>query len=324
MSNQAYLDLITAGVSVPLSILASGYSPQGLIYERVFPRVKSVLRTGQIPIFGKDAFKRYETVRARGAHSNRAQMTPDSWITFACTEHDLAIPLDQLELEELANIPGDRQLNALFDLENRQRRRVQWNMALELEGTIADTVQNSANYAAAHVTSLSGSNCFSETGSTPVTYIEAAREIIRQDIGVYPNTMVMGAEAYSTLKFHAQYTDKMKLTMDKVVMPSLIAQMHDLKEVIIGMSMGIDADGNFVDLWGDNILLFYKPETTTPTVDEPSFGYVIVPAFSSKPFPYIDIFPEEGGKIINVRCTDMYTEKFIMANAGYLIKNVKK
>jgi hypothetical protein len=319
-----FFDTITEGVSVPLTTLASGYKPQGLIGETVFPVVKSVTKGGKIPIFGKDAFKVFETLRARGAKSNRAGMEADSWKTFFCEEHDLCIPLDARELNELNNLPGDMALKALFNLQDRQRRRVQWNLKLELEKVIADDVQNSANYAVGNKLALTGSDCFSETGSDPVSAIEAGREAIRKKIGVYPNTAIMGADTYATLKFHAAYTAIMTVTNDKVVRPSLLAQVHDLKRVIIGLSMGLDSAGAFYDLWSDNLVLAYIPDTGTPDIDEPSFGYTIKPGFSPTPYPYVDIFTEEGGKIVNVRCTDMYDTLMIMADAGYLISNTKK
>lgn len=319
-----FFDSITEGVSVPLTTLASGYKPQGLIGETVFPVVKSVTKGGKIPIFGKDAFKIFETLRARGAHSNRADMEADSWVTFACEEHDLAIPLDKRELDELKNLPGDVALKALFNLQDRQRRRVQWNLKLELEKVIADQVQAVANYGTDNKVALASGTCWSETGSDPVSNIETGREAIRKKIGVYPNTLIMGADTYATLKFHAAYTNLLRLTTDKVVRPDLIAQVHDLKRVIIGLSMGLDSAGAFYDLWSDNAILAYIPDTGTPDIDEPSFGYTIKPAFSPNPYPYVDIFTEEGGKIVNVRCTDMYDTLMIMANAGYLISNCKK
>lgn len=322
MSN--FFDSITEGVNVPLTTLASGYAPAGLIGEQVFPVVRSITQGGKIPVFGKDAFKIYETLRARGAKSNRAGMSPDTWKTFYCEEHDLAIPLDKRELDALKNLPGDATLKALFNLENRQRRRVQWNLKLELEKVIADDVQNTNNYSASNRKALANSTCWSETGSSPDDDIEAGREAIRSKIGRYPNTLILGSDAYAQLKFHAAYTEKMKLTSDKVVRPELIAQIHDLDRVIIGQSMGLDADENFVDLWSDNAILCYIPKTTTPEIDEPSFGYTIKPGFSSTPYPYVDIFTEEGGKIVNVRCTDMYDTLMIMADAGYLISNCKK
>lgn len=319
-----FFDTITEGVSVPLTTLASGYKPSGLIGEEVFPVVKSVTKGGKIPVFGKDAFKVYETLRARGAHSNRAGMSPDSWITFFCEEHDLAIPLDQRELNELNNLPGDAALKALFNLQDRQRRRVQWNLKLELEKVVADQVQSSASYNSSNILALTSSDCWSETGSDPVGAIEDAREVIRGKIGVYPNTLIMGADTYACLKFHAAYTDKMKLTNDKVVRPDLIAQMHDLKRVIIGLSMGLNTSEAFYDLWSDNAILCYIPDTKTPDIDEPAFGYTIKPGFSATPYPYVDIFTEEGGKIVNVRCTDMYDTLIVNKDAGYLISNCKK
>ncbi len=105
---------------------------------------------------------------------------------------------------------------------------------------------------------------------------------------------------------------------------NLLAQVHDLKRVIIGLSMSLNTAGAFVDLWADNAIVCYIPDTITPDLDEPSFGYTVKPGFSPTPYPYVDIFTEEGGKIVNVRCTDMYDTLMIMADAGYLITNAKK
>lgn len=325
----SFFDLISEGVSVPLTRLAGGYRPTGLIGEKIFPVVGSIMKSGKFPTFSKDAFKIYTTIRARGAKSNRAQISPDTWLTFACEEHDLAIPLDNRELEELRNIPTDARGKALFDLQNRQRRRAQWNMALEKEQVVANMVQDSANYTASNVVTLSGDDQWDSgvsASSTPHLDIETGREQIRKNIGVYPNTMVLGSEAYQCLKFHAAYTDKMKLTNDKVVQLDLLKSIHNLKNIYLGQSMMLsEADGtSFVDLWSDICLLYYAPDSTTPDLDEPSFGFTIVPKFSSKPFPYVDIFTEEGGKIVNVRNTDMYDHVFTMSHAGYLIKDVKK
>lgn len=316
-----YFEALTEGVSIPLTRLASGYRPQGLIAEQVFPVAKSVLRAGKIPIYGKDAFKIYETLRARTAHSNKAQTDPDSWVSFACQEHDLALPIDQAELDELNAIPADAQLKALFSLENRQRVRVQWNMALKVEKTVADLVQATSNYTHSNYVSLTTTDCWSESGSKPSTDIETGREVIRGNIGAYPNTLILGAATMAALKFHPDYTAKMANTKDLVVTPELIASLHSVDRVIIGLSMGLNSAGAFEDLWGDFALLAYIPTGQFPDIFEPSFGYTIRPAFSPKPFPYIDIYTEDGGKLVNVRCTDNYDQIFTMDACGYLIKN---
>lgn len=319
-----FFESLTLGVSIPLSKLASGYRPQGLIGNQIFPDVGSILSSGKIPVFNKDAFKIYDTLRARMAKSNRAQLSADSWLDFACVEHDLAIPMDQQELDELKAIPGDKQLKALFALENRTRMRVQWNMALEAEKVVSDMVQDTANYSATNYVSLTTTDCFSETNSTPIQVIETGREAIRTAIGVYPNSIFMGTEAYAQLKFHAQYQNLLKLTTDKIITLEIIQQVHNFTKAAIGQSMYLGTDGLLYDLWADNIILAYIPASGTPDIDEPCFGYTIRPKYSPKPYPYVDMFSEEGGKIINVRCTDKYDQKLIMADAGYLIKNCKK
>ena len=319
-----YFDSMTLGVSVPLTKLASGYKPVGLIGNIVFPVVNSILSQGQIPVFSKDAFKMYETRRARLAKSNRADVSPDAWLNFACVEHDLAVPMDKQELDELDAIPVDIRGKAFFDIQNRTRRRVQWNMALRCEAEVATMVQATSSYPAGHYVTMANGTCWSEAGSTPIQDIETGREKIRSAIGVYPNAIFMGASAYETLKFHAQYQAIMKLTSDQIVTLEFIKTVHGFNKAIIGLSMALDSANALYDLWSDNVILAYIPDGVTPDLDEPSFGYTIRPKYNPKPYPYIDLFEEEGGKLINVRCTDKYDQLMIMNTAGYLIKNVKK
>lgn len=323
-----YFEAITEGISVPLTKLAAGYKAPNLVANQVFPTVGTLASSGVIPLYSsKDAFKIYETMRAKGAYTKRAPISPDSWLSYSCHEHDLAIPLDQRELDELKALPGDAVLKALFNLEDRQRRRVQSNIALELEQTVANYVQTASNYPTGHVTTLAGGDSWSETTSNPVSDIEAAREIIRGDIGLYPNTIVMGHTTAALFKFHSAYTGLLNANKDKIVTMDMIAAVHDIKRVIVGGAKAIEIVNGvetLADLWGDFFMLCYIPETITPDIDEPAFGYVIRPTFSPKPYPYVDIFTEEGGKLVNVRCTDFYGVTMIMSACGYLFLNTKK
>lgn len=321
-----YFDAITEGISVPLTKLASGYRAEDLVGEQVFPVVGVIKTADKIPVFSsKDAFKIYETRRAKGAFTKKAEITPDSWISYTSEEHDLAIPLDQRELDELNALPGDMVLKALFSLENRQRRRVQRNLALEKEKVVADYVQNAANYPAGHTKALATTACWSEAStSDPVTDIEAAREKIRDAIGIYPNTMVLGATTASLFKFHPKYTALLGAQKDRLVTVDMVAAFHDIGKVIVGKAKALNTAGNFEDLWGDFCMLCYIPPSVTPDIDEPAFGYTIKPTFSPKPYPYVDIYTENGGKLVNVRCTDFWGTVMILSACGYLITNTKK
>jgi hypothetical protein len=193
---------------------------------------------------------------------------------------------------------------------------------LEKEKAIADFVQAYAAYSSTNKAALAGNYLWNSghADSAPSTNIETAREAVRSMIGIYPNSIMMGADVWAALKFHHDYTDKMKYTNDKMVSPEFVKQMHQFQNFYVGSSMQLNSAGAFVDLWSSYCVVFYKPAGDTPKLDEPSFGYTITPGFSEKPFPYVDIFVEEGGKIVNVRCTDMYDVQAVMMDAAYIIK----
>lgn len=321
-----FFDTLTEGVSLPLSTLATGYTPVGLIGDKVFPRVKSLLSHGTIPQYGKDSFRIYDSIRAVSARSNRISQSPISWLNFNCQEHDLVVPLDAQQLEELKKIPGDLQLVAMFDLQNRARITLQQNMANDLEKVVADKVQFSGNYVDGNSRTLATTLCWSEhETSQPVEDIEAGIAKVRSLIGRRPNTLVLGQVTWDVLKFHTEYASLYSANIDKILTPEMLAKFHNLKRIIIGESVYTPTNGGpITDIWGDFALLCYIPDTVTPSYEEPGFGYTIVPAYATTPYPYVDTFVEEGGKIINVRVTDKWDTLFTMSQAGYLIKNTVK
>lgn len=314
---QNALDFINEGVSIPLSKLAAGYSPMGLVADKILPVVPHVMQAGKVPVFGKDALKVHNTKRAPGAASNRVRFDPGSWVSFACEEHDVAIPLDHRALAKIPSLPNADM--AAFNMQDVARSRAQWNISIRREYDVATLLQATSTYASGHYTTLTTE--WDAEGGAPLTDIETGREKVRSAIGRYPNVMLLGADAYSTLKFHSDYTDLLKLTENKVVRPEIIAAVHDLDAVYIGMAAQADSAGAMTDLWSDNCLLAYVP--TSPSIEEPALGYTIRPMGGTAPYPYVDVFVEEGGKIVNVRCTDCFDLAVLMNTGGYLIKNCK-
>lgn len=298
------------GVDPVLTTLARGYSNSELVAEALFPVVQVPKEAGKYPEFGKEAFKLYNTLRALRGDSNRMDPEALVWKDFATDENDIEYPIDYREKNE-----------ALFNLQKHGTITVQKILDLQREYKAAALAQATATYASSNRIALSGTSCFSDyDDSDPVAIIDAGKEAIRAKTGKYPNTMVMGAVVFKTLKEHPKLIEKIKYSMKGVVTLDLMKEIFDIPNIKVGGAIYSDDDGTFNDVWGDNIVLAYVPEKQSGMDrdwHEPSYGYTL----RRSGYPFVDRY-EEKKKLEVVRNTDNYDVKVVGADAGYLISNV--
>ncbi|MBK1613362.1 hypothetical protein CKO44_07750 [Rubrivivax gelatinosus] len=290
-----------------LTNVALGYTNNEFVGQYLMPYVWVERTTSKLPVFGKEAFKIYNTERALRAKSNRIQPEGIGSIDLTTDEHDIEYPIDYLEAEEAA-----------FPLETWATTVVQGVIALRREKMIADMAQNAANFGGNSIT-LSGTSQFTNAASTPLDVFEDAKEGIRKKIGKRPNTAVIGASSLRSLRFHAQITDKLKYTSRGVVRLEALRDLLEIENIYVGEGIYSDDAGNFADLWSDNIVLAYVPaESKQQGVErnayDPSFGYTP----RRRGMPQVDVRAEDG-KLELVRSTDNFRPYITAATAGYLI-----
>ena len=176
-----------------LTNLAVGYNNAEMIAENLFPMVELEAEAGKIPVFGKEKFRIYNTVRALRAKSNRIQPENIDGLDIVLDEHDLEFPIDYREDAESA-----------FPLQAWATDVVTEGIQLRREKYCADLAQNAANYATGNKITLSGTSQFTDSSSNPEGVISDAKAAIRSKIAKHPNTMVIGYEAARSLVRHPQ------------------------------------------------------------------------------------------------------------------------
>ncbi|MDR2925944.1 MAG: hypothetical protein LBU76_08390 [Azoarcus sp.] len=284
-----------------LTEIARGYRNAAHIGEALFPVVPVDKEGVIVPLFGKEAFRLWDTERAIRAASN--VMTPDDIHTLdvVLREHDLAYPVDYRE-----------QAEAMFDQESRAAIRVKDAIDLKREWGYAALAQNPASYLAGAKVALSGTSQWSGGGGDPVAAVEAGKEVIRSRIGVRPNTIVMGASTYAALKFHPKLQEALGSNERKLITLEHLRALFGIGAIHIGEALAGDSATG--DIWGDNFILAYVAPSSA-SHDEPSFGYTL----RLKGMPETDRYDAEGGKVRYVRHTDIYKAVIVGADAGYLI-----
>lgn len=291
-----------------LTNIARGYSNNEYIGTKLLPVVQVDKEGGKIPIFGKEAFRVYDTKRAIKADSNKADIEGFQTISYATTEYDLAIPLDYREIKE-----------SMLDIEKNATIRATEALKLGLEKQIADMVQNASLYPDTNKETLIN-NQFNDSGVDPIEIIESKKNALRAIIGKRPNVMVMGAVVFDYLKSHAKLIERIKYSSLGVVTLDLMKQLFGIPNILVGESIYSEDGSTFTDLWGDNVILAYlsNPTGIASTPYEPCFGYTL----QLKGNPYVDTYEESGGKVKIIRATDNYDVKIVGIESAYLLKDV--
>ena len=148
--------------------------------------------------------------------------------------------------------------------------------------------------------------------------IEAGKEVVRSRIGIRPNTIVMGASVYQSLKFHTKLQAALGSQERKLVTLEHLRMLFGVNDIFIGEALAGDAATG--DVWGDNLILAYvaKPSADRGAdYEEPSFGYTL----RKKGMPETDKYDADGGKVRFVRHTDVYKPVVVGADAGYLVSD---
>lgn len=293
-----------------LTNLARGYRNAQYIGEHLFPLAEIDKEAGIIPTFGKEAFRLWDTERALRAKSNVMTVDDADTVDVVLREHDLVYPVDYRE-----------QAESMFNEEAKAARRVKDAIDQGREVQAARLAQNPATYQSGAKVTLSGSSKWVNNGGDPVKDVEDGKEVVRQRTGVRPNTAVIGAAAYASLKFHTKLAAALGSNERKLITLEHLKALFGLEDIYIGEALAADGRGATGDIWGDNVVLAYvaKPGAGQSADHEtPSFGYTL----RKKGMPETDKYDGEGGKISNVRHTDIYKVVVLGADAGYLIADV--
>ncbi len=125
-------------------------------------------------------------------------------------------------------------------------------------------------------TDITPGTLWSAANSTPVKDIRAQRRSIRLKTGQMPNTIVMGGEVWDALCDNADIRDRIKYTQRDVVTEDIVAQLFQVKKVIVADLMQVTSNEGAgttttAAVFGKHLLLCHVPER--PGLNIPAAGY---------------------------------------------------
>lgn len=266
--NQPLNQRTAAQIDPILSTHARGYRNADFIYPALFPLVTIPNRSMRVLKFGKESFRKLNTRRAPGANKKRVQ--------YGYASDPVALIQDALEgvvpiehQQEAAAVPG-------VDLGAGAVNMVMDIIDLGHEYDAAQKARDPNAYDANHKLALVGADRWESETSNPAGDIDAGQEVVRQSIGRYANTLVLGPKAFKALKNHPKIKEQFKYTSADSITVEMLATYFSLRRVVVGSAVWLPENATDAaiaqDVWGDDAILAYVPEGGN-NFQVPSYGY---------------------------------------------------
>lgn len=151
-----------------------------------------------------------------------------------------------------------------IDLKQIAVNQVMETITQSVEVETIDLVTNPANYEAGLAISAVGTQKFTDSGSDPEAFIRSLKELVRSQIGVYPNSMLISTDVYNTLTLHPTFRERVKhTTVDNVDLDLLAAWFGLPRGIKVAQRLKVDeATGDLVDIFpNETLVLFYCPQS---------------------------------------------------------------
>lgn len=248
-----------------LTSLSVAYRANKFVAEELFPRVTVDTQEGKFPVFGREVFIVEDTIRSPKTESNEMHYSVGT-TTYNCKHQALKYYVSQ---DERDTYPGSDEAATI---------NVTKKVLLKQESDLATYACTTGTYNASNTTTLTGTNQWSDAAnSDPIGDIWTGKTAIMKSLGEYPNTMIVGGDAWAKFAAHPDIREELKYTTSAITRPEDIAMFFGFTKVIVAPSISNTALEGATEtmafLWGDNCVLAYV--TPSPGRNELSYGYML-------------------------------------------------
>lgn len=297
-----------------LTTCAQEYHNKKYVGSQLFPMTEVVRSGGTIIEFCQQHFICQNTLRVPGKPTERIDLGSQSK-KYVLEQESLEVKIPREHLAPLEEYPSS-------SLGIGAIQSVCSSLYLALEMQQAGIARNRDFYAPENLKKGDlEDQQWSFKDSSPLEDLQAAREIIRGKIGMYPNVFVISPVVFSALSRHPRFIERLSVSRKEHLTPEHLGLMMGVENVVIGTAIYSDSSKQYVDVWGKDAILAYVPQKmgTAHGMEEPSYGYT----YTLQGNPFVEVPYFDGGTkswIYSVTCERLpvLTSK----DAGYLFSNM--
>lgn len=280
-----------------LTKLLLGMGQGTYIAEKLFPRLPQALSSVMLAQLGDERLRRYNLRRAPGGATKRVNIKYEGK-TYAVEQYAVDVPIPR---ELLREADESRKLNVgnYLDISRMAMATANDILALDYEIEVATLATTAGTFAAGHVLALAGATKWSADTGTPVTDIDAAKDVVRKKIGKRPNRLTLSADAFTALRNNKQVLSRLPSTFIGTPGINELKTILEIEEIVVGDAVWIDETDTGRDVWGNNAVLAYVPKMAGSgnadiSLAEPAFGFTNV--IEGHPFAETPYFTQDGTK----------------------------
>ena len=267
-----------------------------------------------------DWFRNEARVRAPGGRPPEGDYALDTAVSYDCLPYSYAkrVPYEVRENADNPLRPDNEAIEFVTD-----------KILLAREKRVADALFNATTFASYTATAagLSGGGAVAWSTyatSEPIKDINIMRHNVRQQIGRFANTIVIGGTVWEQLENHPDFMDRVKYTQLGILTTDLFGRITNLPRVFIGTAIysntAEDITFSSSDIWGNFVLVCYV--APTPSLLNPSLGYTLRWTNMGNGRSVERYELDEGRKSTLYVCEE-HTDEIISAeDAGYLLTSV--
>jgi len=299
-----------AGVDPILTTLAQGYMlPETNIANFIAPVVDTPTRAGRTLRFGKEAFAISDYRRAYGTNIPAIQSRFDS-DPYALEQEVIAWELPEEVIENAGEGPAQVDLRAIETRNAMSRLMNAYEVAVAtaVSGTLDGGTQTIAEYEPATGSGAAGDYLglgygtwgkystdadarsisrgpanWAGATSNPITDVLTWKRAVANQIGIRPNSMVMGSAVFDRLLTSESILDRIQFTTADSIDVDVLARYFGLERgirVAEGRKLD-DTTGHLLPVFPENaVLLFYSPLGASDSVMPAGGASAATPAYS--------------------------------------------
>lgn len=303
-------------VDALLTNMSIGYKNPAYIADTLFPQVQVRKQADIVPRYDRSHwFRSLAKLRAPATKSERSGFTVDKTMTYFCDRYSFGF-----------EIPDDVRDNAdePYNMDRDGAEFVSDKMQLVRENNWVTDFFTTGKWTTDKTGGVNFTVWSNYGASDPLGDVTTYKDTVEALIAREPNTLVIGKEVWSKLKWHPDLVDTIKYTQRGQVSLDLAASLLELASIKVGTSLvTTTAEGTaeasvvYSRIWGKHGLLMYI--VPNPSLMTPAAGYTFVWNRVPSALQYVKRMRDEEREVDIIEGNSYFDQKITAADAGLFL-----